>query len=275
MRTKTNSQRYLSLLFYVILVPYSSHFLVSFRERDTLAQRLQNKYYWIALIYTLLLSYGVAFGIAKLSIFLDKHPKLESNVFKRIIWQLLLGLLLPSTLVVVVTAFYFGVFGENIIDREYFAFELPIVVLYLAIINAFYLLMYSNNQIWTFKSNYLQQKTLSAKDKRILIHHKDGHLPVLVAQIALIAQIHQVNWLVMHDGESHILHLSLKEILALLPNDDFFQVNRNQIVNKKVIKKIIVCTFGKLELSLTIPYENKVTVSKDRAKRFKEWLAAG
>ncbi len=275
MRTKANGQRYLSLLFYIILVPYSSHFLISIRARDALAHRLQNRYYWIALIYTLLLSYGVAFGIAKFSLFLDKHPRLGNHIFKRMIWQLSIGLLLPTVLVIGMTAIYFWFFGENIIDRGYFAYELPIVVLYLAVINGFYLLIYSNNQIWMFKRNYLQQKTLTAKEKRILVHHKGGQLPILVTQIALIDQIHQVNWLIMQNGESHVLHLSLKEIMALLESDDFFQVNRKQIVNKKAIKKIVTRAFGKLELILAVPYENQVTVSKDRAKRFKEWLATG
>lgn len=274
MRTKINGQRYLSLLFYVVLVPYAAHFLISIRARDTLIHRLQNKYYWIALVYTLFLSYGMALGLAKLSGFLDKHPKLANNSLGRITWQILLGLLLPTLLVIAMTAFYFWFFGENIVDRGYFMFELPIVVLYLALINGFYLLVYFNNQAWAIKRNYLQQQELLSKDKRILINHKGGQLSIKVGQIAVIDQISQINWLIMRNGESHILSLSLKEINALLNSSDFFQVNRKQIVNKEVIKRITALSFGKLELTLHIHYENQVTVSKDRAKRFKKWLSA-
>ncbi|MEE1943854.1 LytTR family DNA-binding domain-containing protein [Pedobacter sp. KR3-3] len=123
------------------------------------------------------------------------------------------------------------------------------------------------------KRNYLQQKELLSKDKRVLINHKGGQLSIKVVQIAIIAQVYQVNWMVMRSGESYILNLSLKEINALLSGYDFFQVNRKQIVNKEVIKKITARSFGKLELTLHVHYENQVTVSKDRAKRFKEWLA--
>lgn len=272
MPNKTHASRYLSLLFYVFLIPYSAHFLISIRERSSLATRLHNKYYWIALAYTLLLSYVMVFAIACLSGYLDKR-KLYANDLLRVVWQLVLGLLLPLVLVVLATAAYFGFFGENIVERGYFVHELPIVVLYLTIINGFYLFVYINNKAKKLQKSYLQDQGLLARNGNILVHYRGEQLPVSVAEIAMVNQVELVNWLITSTGESYIWNRSLKEISKLLGHYEFFQINRKQIVRKAIVKKMASGSFGKLALTLGINYTKPVIVSKDRAKSFKKWLA--
>lgn len=274
MSNKTYTPRYLSLLFYVFLIPYAAHFLISIRETDSLTDRLCNRYYWIALAYTLLLSYAAAFGIGQLSAYLDKKEKCRSNHARRTVWQLVWGLLLPLFLVVLLTTAYFGFFGENIVERGYFKHELPIVVLYLIVINGFYLLIHANKQAVVLQRNYRQQQNLLLKDKRIMVHSKTEKLPISVTQIAMIDQVQLINWLITQAEERFILSLSLKEINKLLGPYEFFQINRTQIVRKAIVKKMANGSFGKLVLTLGINYAKPVIVSKDRAKRFKEWLAS-
>lgn len=268
---KSSPKWYWLFLFYGIVIPYSSHFLISIRERDRLIDRVQNKYYWIALIYTLSLSYLFSYWVAFWSTYLDKNP--PKNEMRRMMWQLLLGLVLPLLVIVLLTTAYYAVFGEDIFARDYFANELPIVTLFLAIINGFHLLMHSNRQTAIHKRNYLQQEEQLAKNRKIQVYYKGAQLPISITEIAMIDQVQNVNWLLMHNGENYILHLSLKEISALLGNYEFFQINRNQIVNKNAIKKINAGSFGKLELTLTNEATKPITVSKDRAKRFKQWMA--
>lgn len=268
---KSNPKWYWLFVFYGIVIPYSSHFLISIRERDRLIDRVQNKYYWIALIYTLLLSYLISYWVAGCSAYLDKNP--PKSEIQRMMWQLLLGLLLPLLAIVLLTTAYYAIFGESIFERNYFANELPIVVLFLAIVNGFHLLMHANSQTAIHKKNYLQQEEQLAKDRKIQIHYKGTQLPISITEIAMIDQVQNVNWLKMYNGESYILHLSLKEIGELLGNYDFFQINRNQIVNKNAVKKIETGSFGKLELTLNHEMTKPITVSKDRVRRFKQWIA--
>jgi len=273
MQNKTYTSRYLSLLFYGFLIPYASHFLISIRENESLLVLFRNKYYWIALAYTLLLSYAFALAIKIMSGHLDKNPKLVAHDVLRVVWQFMLGAVLPLVLIIGLTTVYFDYFDESIIERGYFVHELPLIVLYLAVVNGFYLLLYLNEKAATLHESYLQQRELLTKNGSILVHYRGEQVPINLAEIAMINQVELVNWLITNTGESYILNLSLKEAAKLLGTYDFFQINRKQIVGKATVKKVANGTFGKLELTLAISCTQAVVVSKDRAKNFKKWLA--
>ncbi|RZM25259.1 MAG: LytTR family transcriptional regulator [Pedobacter sp.] len=266
---KALSLRSLQLIFYLLVIPYASHFLISIRERDTLIQRVQNPYYWIAFGYTLAVCYAFAYIISRLSARLDKK---QQELTKRIIHQTITGVLLPLIGVTALATIYYAAFGENIIKRGYLQNELPIVLLFLLAVNAYHLTRYLNQETEQLKKSF-EEQSQQAKNNTLLVYHKGAHMPITFDQIAMIDQVQLINWIVTFEKERHILELSLKEACSLLDKQNFFQINRNQIINRKAIHRFSPGTFGKLELFLNINQNGMVTVSKDRVKNFKNWVS--
>jgi two-component system response regulator LytT len=55
--------------------------------------------------------------------------------------------------------------------------------------------------------------------------------------------------------------------------DDFFRVNRQFLINQKAIKEASQYFGRKLSVSLTVPFPEKITVSKNKVPAFLNWLS--
>lgn len=260
----------LNVIFWTLIIPLSAHFLVSIRRNDSFLELIENPYYWIALVYTLVLSYLVVFIISKLSTYWDKIEDGKNNYINRIIKQLIFGILCPFIGIIILAITYFHFCSGQVIQKSYFLKEIPIIVLYLCVLNVFYISVYLNKQIITLTKKDEEQAETPINRNKLLVHYRGDYVPIDLNEIALISQVNRINWLITFKGEKHILDLSLTAIHALLNENQFFKINRNQIVNKKIVKRYSVGSFGKLEFKLD--KDTTATVSKGRAKRFKAWL---
>jgi DNA-binding LytR/AlgR family response regulator len=54
---------------------------------------------------------------------------------------------------------------------------------------------------------------------------------------------------------------------------EFFRINRQFIVNRKVIKDVSRYFGRKLLINLTIPFSEQLFISKEKTAYFMEWLA--
>ena len=55
--------------------------------------------------------------------------------------------------------------------------------------------------------------------------------------------------------------------------DNFFRVNRQFLINHKAIKEASQYFGRKLSLTLTVPFTEKITVSKNKVPGFLNWLS--
>lgn len=257
-------------IFWTLIIPISAHFLVSIRRNDSFFMLIKQPYYWVAFFYTLVISYLVVFIISKLSIRWDKIEDGKMNYVNRILKQLIFGILIPFIAIIILATICLYFCSGQVIQKSYFLKEVPIIVLYLCVLNVFYISVYLNKQIITLTKKDEEQAETPINRNKLLVHYRGDYVPVDLNEIALISQVNRINWLITFKGEKHILDLSLTAIHALLNENQFFKINRNQIVNKKIVKRYSVGSFGKLEFKLD--KDTTATVSKGRAKRFKAWL---
>ena len=268
--TISRPQKINQILFYGLAIPLASHFLISIRERDTLWHRIHNPYYWIALGYSLVVCYLSVYVISQISKRLDLFDGKQGITFGRFLKQFVFGLLLPLCGITLLAAGYYGYFGENILEREYLVHELPIVALFLCVVNCYYLMRsFYEGASLPLESRIVEEQVTD----NVVVYRKGEYVPTDFRDIAMIDQIELINWVVNFDGEKHMLAYTLKEISALLDGCEFFQINRKQILNRRAIKSFRPGTFGKLEVTLTVEQRSRVTVSKDRVKNFRAWLA--
>lgn len=109
--------------------------------------------------------------------------------------------------------------------------------------------------------------------RSLLISYKDKIIPVLVDDIAIIYIECTMVKLSTFSGHIYYLNQTLDDVMSQLDPRRFFRANRQQIVSKDAVKELSTWFGGKLSVSLTVSFNDKIIVSKARAGAFKQWLS--
>jgi two-component system LytT family response regulator len=121
-----------------------------------------------------------------------------------------------------------------------------------------------------------QMLTMFKQEKKdyksiFLIPHKDKFIPLSVNDIAYIYAENKVAKIVTLDNRTFHEFSSLDEIQRQLDPDKFFRASRQFIISHKAIKDISTWFGGKLSINLTVETPEKVTISRERVSKFKDW----
>lgn len=110
------------------------------------------------------------------------------------------------------------------------------------------------------------------KQQAILVFYKDKILPVKLEHIAMFYLHNNVTHLVTFNKEQYYINETLEDA-ETIAGATFYRVNRQYLVNKNAVKDVSKYFARKLLVNLTIPFNEKITVSKIKANEFLRWLA--
>ncbi len=110
------------------------------------------------------------------------------------------------------------------------------------------------------------------KLKRFPINTHKGFYFIEAENITFFTACEGVIFAYDNTGKKHLLtENTLKEIEKQINPDDFFRINRSELVNKKHIEKIE--RYSKNSLSLKIRgYEKHLVTSQSNTPAFRKWL---
>lgn len=108
----------------------------------------------------------------------------------------------------------------------------------------------------------------------VLVYHQDKIIPVKLQDIALFYLENEVTHLVTFSGQHYYPNKNLDE-LERLSGTNFFRANRQFLVCRNVVTDVSSFFSRKLLLNLSIPFSEKVIVSKGKASQFLSWLTKG
>lgn len=117
----------------------------------------------------------------------------------------------------------------------------------------------------------LQQKE-PAKISSILVHYKDRIIPVKMNEIAVFYIKNDVTHLHTFDQKIYTVGKTLDEVQQIT-GDVFYRANRQFIVNRQAVKDAAHYMARKVSITLNIPLEEKITISKEKVPHFLAWLA--
>ncbi|WP_256011680.1 LytR/AlgR family response regulator transcription factor [Desertivirga xinjiangensis] len=106
----------------------------------------------------------------------------------------------------------------------------------------------------------------------ILVHFQDKIIPLKLEDIALFYLRYEETHLQTFDGKTYHPNKNLEE-LEKVTGELFFRANRQYLVNRKAINDVSNFFSRKLALNLNIPFPDRVTVSKEKAPVFLDWLS--
>lgn len=135
-----------------------------------------------------------------------------------------------------------------------------------------------------FKENHTRGQRLSiAELKSLLDRSKDfkkrfalpvgQHLKIIDTEnICCFFSENKGTFLHTEENRSFLIECSLEKLEPELDPEKFFRVNRKFIINLKFIEDIINYTNQRFEVKLKAYSAEKIIISRERVKGFKEWL---
>lgn len=132
---------------------------------------------------------------------------------------------------------------------------------------------FSNNSA-QYKSILNLFDNLQAKKKQVsvLVNYKDKIVPIRINEIALFYIELEVTHLITFEQKQYSINKTIEELEKLV-GDDFYRTNRQFLINRKTIKDASQYFARKLSLSLIIPFNEQIIVSKEKSKDFLNWLS--
>ncbi len=106
----------------------------------------------------------------------------------------------------------------------------------------------------------------------VLVYYKDKILPLNLQEIALFFIEHEITSIITFGQKSFTISKSLEE-LEEITGKSFYRANRQYLINRKAIKEASQYFARKLSITLSIPFQNTITISKVKVPDFLNWLS--
>ncbi len=107
---------------------------------------------------------------------------------------------------------------------------------------------------------------------RLLVNTVDGFYKMNVDQIAMFYSSQKVVTAITRHNESHVIDFTLDKLEKQLDPTLFFRVSRQFILHIDAITKVENWFNGKLVVKTRPEAVEKIVVSRERARVFKEWI---
>ncbi len=107
---------------------------------------------------------------------------------------------------------------------------------------------------------------------RILASVPDGFVKLDVSEIAFFHSSQKVTTAATFNRKNYVIDITLDKLQDQLDPDMFFRANRQFILNIDSITKVEKWFNGKLIVKTQLAAEEKIIVSRERARQFKEWI---
>jgi two-component system response regulator LytT len=106
----------------------------------------------------------------------------------------------------------------------------------------------------------------------ILVYYKDVIMPVKLDDIALFYVENEITHLVTFDNKTYYPKSNLDE-LEKITGAGFFRANRQCLLNRKSVVNASSYLSRKLSVAVSIPFNDIITVSKEKTPQFLAWLS--
>lgn len=260
---------------------------------ESMLSMMTKKFYYIDVGSGLIIAFIVWSIISLVVKWLDKHFDWNTRTIHRIFLQFFLGILLPSFAVHFLT-YLQGIY--IIKDSTFFTpawpkYELPICIMLIILVNAYYLVYYYYLELQKAKHQYSihpsdsqaavhneispdEPLVYTSTNKKEVILASKGYktYPLPVNNIAYFYREERYTYLVTFDNEKYFIDYSLEEIISWFDDKTFFKVNRKTIINIQACVYYSPLEHGKLELFMNPPADFQIAISQKLAPVFKEWM---
>lgn len=267
----------------LIAVPVLGIFYRHIGEPSSLITLLRSPVYYVDLTVCIL-SVWLVWEISRFIICqLDKRYSWIEQFFQRCIIQAVAVYGILVLFVILITFLYNDIvmqkYRHELFDIGYmFVVDIPVTILILTIVQLLYYVLYL--QHFYLQGLAVRPDTLASAEpptaaptrKNILVYFGKSLLPIAVDEVAYFYKAGEVTLVRTLENQDYRIDQTLEQLLVTLAPEKFYRLNRQIITNLEAVKEVKTDPNGKLVITLEPIYQDEVTVSRKKAKEFKEWL---
>jgi DNA-binding LytR/AlgR family response regulator len=108
--------------------------------------------------------------------------------------------------------------------------------------------------------------------KSFLVLKNKKYINVLTENIAFFYVKYESAMIMSFNKEEYFVKYSLEQLQQLLPEKQFFRLNRQYLINFQTVKEVEHYFARKLLVNPVIPIKDKLLVSKEKVSGFLHWL---
>ena len=260
-------------LFFVVY-PIMGLSIVHIGNDNSIAELLRIPSYYSDILIALAVTYTAGLFIRWLSHWLENRFPREDQLKPRLVYQLIYGLLLPVSFIVVVELIYLYLLGIPLRDSSIFYLELPLTTGFLIVINLIYFILYSRLRESALRSA-LEKKIMTrevVKEDYLVAIQGNQNVKVPNASIAYFILKDKLTFLLTTDNRRLIFDKPMKEVMDILPDDQFYRINRQLIASRSSIVRYSTTKTRRLQIELSPPTEQEVFLAKVKVSEFTDWF---
>jgi len=118
----------------------------------------------------------------------------------------------------------------------------------------------------------LTKLTTSTGKKSFLVFKNNKYINVPTENIAFFYIKYESPMIMCFDRQEYFVNYSLEQIQNLLPEKQFYRLNRQYLINFNTVKEVEHYFARKLLVNPVIPMKDKLIVSKEKVTDFLHWL---
>ncbi len=254
------------MFFYVY--PLLAILVVHIGNENSFAQLISIPSYYSDLVLAICCSYLLGLYVKYLVFWMNKKYPWHQRPKSRILIQFMLGIVLPTSILLIVELVYLSLLNIKLEDSSIFYLELPLILIFCLLINLIYIAL-NYHQL---SKGFQGQQNVHGLKSYFLVQKGKGLLNISEEDVAYFRIQNKLTFLVTCRGESYLYDFPFKEILPGLPQNEFFQLNRQVIAKRSSILKTVPTDTRRLEIELFPAIKDGVFVSKTKMTSFKNWL---
>ena len=121
-------------------------------------------------------------------------------------------------------------------------------------------------------NDLLTKLTTTTGKKSFLVFKSNKYVIVPTENIAFFYIKYESPVIMCFDRQEYFVNYSLEQIQNLLPEKQFYRLNRQYLINFNAVKEVEHYFARKLLVNPVIPMKDKLIVSKEKVTEFLHWL---
>jgi hypothetical protein len=204
--------------------------------------------------------------------FLDGKWSYEKGGVKRIIVQVLATMLIGLTIISLLTEMASFIAKGKPAPIDFYTIDLFIIGIWFFFINGVYIGLYYYN-LWKSSEEQRRQESRLKTDGLLV---RSGKQEIKLSYDELIGFTVDDSYVIANhvSGKKHYLDQSLDKLEKVLPEKEFFRLNRKVIAHRQIIEGFKRADNGKIIVMLNKPdvFPHEIPVSRLKAPAFKTWF---
>lgn len=238
-----------------------AHFLVAYGEEQNIFELLQLSYYYTALSGSIAITVLLGEFIYFTHHHFERYFTWQAHAGTRFLLQIGVGIFLSSGAAVLMAMVYFKLNHISIFETGYFKHDFTVVSCFITMLNAFYVIV----SLYEYK--ILTPRKNLPNDRRPVQQQVEQESPML------IFSENKHCYYFKADGEKIHITKTLKEMRMKLASEDYFSINRSEIIHRSIIDYYMPAESNTLKLVMKVPFDaQNYYVSQRNAVAFKRWF---